>query len=112
MIDLFTVDFNGLDNDQRYSAIVDFARAQPAESNKHDFKLIWNNDALKDIAAFANTFGGLLIIGVEKNQADPEAKVTGVPTNIELTTGIASSIATNIAPTPSYDIMECIKPEE
>src|SRR5437762_8519760 len=112
MIDLFTTDFNGLTNDNRYSAIVDFARAQPTESNRHDFKLVWNNDTLKDIAAFANTFGGILIIGVEKNQSDFQAKVTGVPSTSELMTGIASAIATNIAPTPSYDIMECHKPDE
>ncbi len=30
----------------------------------------------------------------------------------ELTTGIASAIATNISPAPSYDIMECYKPGE
>jgi len=112
MIDLFSSDFIGLNNDQRYSAIVDFARVQPLESNRHDFKLIWNNDGLKDVAAFANTFGGILVIGVEKNQSDPEAKVSGVESNSELTTGIASAIATNISPTPSYDIMECHKTGE
>jgi hypothetical protein len=112
MIDLFTSDFNSLTNDTRYSAIADFARAQPAESNRHDFKLIWTNETIKDVAAFANTFGGILVIGVEKNQSRPEAKLIGVASNLELTTGIASAIATNISPTPSYDIMECHKPDD
>jgi len=112
MTDLFTDDFESLSNDQRYSAIADFTGAQPNESNRHDFKVIWANDALKDVAAFANTFGGLLIIGVEKNQKDAIAKVIGVSSNSELTTGIASAIATNISPTPSYDVMECYKPGE
>ncbi len=112
MVDLFTEEFGNLGNDQRYSAIVAFARAQPSESNRHDFKTIWANDAVKDVAAFANTFGGILIVGVEKNRNDPEAKLTGVKSNAELTTGIASSIATNISPTPAYDIMECYKPGE
>jgi hypothetical protein len=112
MIDLFTAEFNNLNDDQRYSAIVALAQTQPAESNRHDFKVIWTNEALKDVAAFANTFGGILIIGVEKNQRDPEAKVVGVTSNSELATGIASSIATNISPTPSYDIMECNKSGE
>lgn len=53
-----------------------------------------------------------MIIGVEKNQSHSEAKVIGVTSTSELTTGIASSIATNISPTPSYDIMECHKPGE
>src|SRR5258708_31528759 len=110
MMDLFKEKFENLNNDQRYSAIAAFAQAQPSESNRHDFKVIWANDAVKDVAAFANTFGGIFIIGVEKNQNDSEAKVIGVKSNSELTTGIASSIATNISPTPSYDIMECHKP--
>jgi hypothetical protein len=49
---------------------------------------------------------------VEKNQSDPEAKVVGVTSNSELMTGIASAIATNISPTPSYDITECYKTGE
>jgi hypothetical protein len=112
LLDLFTADFNSLGNDARYSAVADFARAQPVESNRHDFKTVWNNDTLKDVAAFANTFGGILVIGIEKGQADAEAKLVGVMSASELTTGIASAIATNISPTPSYDIMECHKPGE
>jgi len=110
MIDLFTVDFDGLSNEQRYSAIVEFARAQPGESNRHDFKAIWADDTVKDVAAFANSFGGVLVIGVRKGQKDVEASVGGVPSSSEIATGIASSIATNISPTPSFDIMECHKP--
>ncbi len=112
MVDLFAAEFGSLNNDQRYSAIAAFAEAQPTESNRHDFKLVWTNDAVKDVAAFANTFGGILIVGVEKNQNHSEAKLAGVTSNRELTTGIASSIATNISPTPSYDIMECHKTGE
>jgi Putative DNA-binding domain len=112
MTDLFTTELNGLTNEQRYFAIADFAQSQPNESNRHDFKSVWTNDAIKDVAAFANTFGGLLVIGVEKNQYDVQAKMVGVTSPSELTTRIASAIATNISPTPSYDIMECYKPGE
>jgi hypothetical protein len=111
-LDLFTVEFSALSNDQRYSAITSFAQAQPTESNRHDFKSVWTNDAIKDVAAFANTFGGILVIGVEKNQNDHTARVVGVTPSSELTTGIASAIATNISPTPSYDIMECYQPTD
>src|SRR5258708_23984682 len=107
MVDLFSADFNTLTNDSRYSAIADFALAQPVESNRHDFKTIWNNDTLKDVAAFANTFGGILVIGVEKGQNATQATLVGLTSNSELSTGIASSIPTNISPTPSYDIMQC-----
>jgi hypothetical protein len=111
-LDLFTVEFGTINNDQRYSAITSFAQAQPTESNRHDFKSIWANDTIKDVAAFANTFGGILVIGVEKNQTDHTARVAGVASASELTTGIASAIATNISPTPPYDIMECHDPTD
>lgn len=112
MADLFTVDFNQLGNNARYTAIDDFARALPTEGGRHDFKRIWNDETLKDVAAFANTFGGLLIIGVEKGQKGVQASLIGVESDTELTTRIASSIATNISPNPSYDIAECHKPGE
>ncbi len=112
MLDLFTADFNSLTNYALFSAIADFARAQPGESYRHDFKSIWNSDTLKDVAAFANTFGGILIIGVNKNQKDIEAKLIGESSSSERKTVIASAIATNISPTPSYDIAECYKPDE
>src|ERR1700690_800702 len=110
MTDLFTADLNSLDNGARYSAIAAFAQAQPTESNRHDFKTLWNNEALKDVAAFANTFGGILIIGIQKGQTDVAAILGGVESNSELTTGIASAIATNISPNPSFDIVECYEP--
>lgn len=112
IVDLFTADLNVLSNDARYSVIADFARAQPTESNRHDFKTLWNNETLKDVAAFANTFGGVLVIGVQKGQTDVEATLVGVNSTSELSTGIASAIATNISPNPSCDIVECFKPNE
>lgn len=112
MPDLFSVDYAGLSNDYLYTSVVQLALAQPNESNRHDYKTVWNNDAIKDVVAFANTFGGILIIGVEKNKKDNQAKLVGVVSSSELTTGIASAIATNISPTPSYDIAECHGPED
>ena len=96
----------------RYAATASLAQAQPTESNRHDFKTVWTNDAIKDVAAFANTFGDLLVIGVEKNQSDHTARVAGVQSKSELTTGIASAIATKISPTPPYNIMECHDPTD
>lgn len=112
MIDLFTADFVQLQNDDLYNAIAEFADVSPNESNRHDFKLQWNNETIQDVAAFANTFGGLLFIGIEKGQNDLHATLRGVPSNSELTTGIATAISTNISPTPVYDIAECYKPDE
>jgi Putative DNA-binding domain len=66
MTDLFTADFTSLSNEMRYSAIADFAQALPFESSRHDFKETWGPKVVEDVAAFANTFGGILIIGVKK----------------------------------------------
>jgi len=110
MIDLFTADFQQLDNDALYNAIAEFARVSPNESNRHDFKLQWTNETMQDVAAFANTFGGLLFVGIAKGQNDAHATLVGVESDAELTTGIAMAISTNISPTPVYDIAECYKP--
>jgi Putative DNA-binding domain len=112
MIDLFTTDFQRLENDILYNAIAEFARVSPNESNRHDFKLQWSDAAIQDVAGFANTFGGLLLIGIEKGQTDIHAVMRGVDTGSELSTGIAMAISTNISPTPIYDIAECYKPGE
>lgn len=112
MIDLFTADLDRLQNDDLYNAIEEFARVSPNESNRHDFKTKWTNSAIEDVAAFANTFGGLLFIGIEKGQNDLQARLCGVVTTSEMTTSIAMAISTNISPTPIYDIAECYKPEE
>jgi hypothetical protein len=112
MIDLFTADLNRLPNETLYAAILDLAKAQPNESNRHDFKSQWTSDAVKHVAAFANTFGGLLLVGLTKGSADLEATAVGVSSTSEIVTGIASSIATSISPTPSFDIAECNKPDE
>jgi hypothetical protein len=112
MIDLFTAEFDRLKNDDLYNAIAEFARVSPNESNRHDFKLQWTSETVQDVAAFANTFGGLLLIGIEKGQNDVQPLLRGVAAASELTTGIAMAISTNVSPTPVYDIAECYKPGE
>jgi hypothetical protein len=112
MIDLFTSSFASLSNDELFSAISELAKNQPVETTHHDFKLLWNNETLKDVAAFANTLGGLLILGVEKNSKSLVANLSGIRVTGELVTGIANAIATNISPTPQCDIVECFEPSD
>jgi Putative DNA-binding domain len=112
MIDLFTASFGILTNDELFFAISELAKNQPGESARHDFKLVWTSDTLKDVAAFSNTFGGLLILGVAKNSKSSLASMDGIRSPKEITTGVASSIATNISPTPEYDIIECFDPAD
>jgi predicted HTH transcriptional regulator len=76
-----------------------------------DYKREWGESALKTVAAFANTFGGLLFVGVEEDQGRPTS-IPGITTTKEEKTRIASSIAANISPTPSFDITECALPTD
>jgi len=107
---LFTDDLSGLKNDELFEAIVDFATAQPIEGWRHDYTEKWEDAGLKNIAAFANTFGGLLIVGVKKGKKDVACGFPGVETDSEYKTRIASAIAANISPVPSYSIFECHQP--
>jgi len=106
-IDLFTDDLSAATNDELYSAIESFARANANEGWRHDFTLEWCDSALKKVAAFANTFGGVLLVGVKKEKTDLVCGMRGVDSPSEYKTGIASSIAANISPTPSYEVYEC-----
>jgi hypothetical protein len=109
--ELLTSDLNGLTNDQLYAAIVSFATTQPCEGWRHDYTETWDEEsALAKIAAFANTFGGVLIVGIRKRKSDPSCQIVGVPSTTEYKTKIASSIGANLSPTPFYEIFESHPP--
>lgn len=100
-----------------YSTIEAFCRMKesiedrPQEGYQLEFKRQWNQGALRDVAGFANTFGGILIVGVEEESAKPKS-IVGEQSKGEFKTRIASSIASNISPTPQYDIGECALPSD
>ena len=57
------------------------------EGEEVEFKRQWTDQALEDVAAFANTGGGTLFIGVEDNGdvagvADPKAEVQRIANTI------------------------------
>jgi hypothetical protein len=113
--DLFKDDFSRLSSSEVFQAIETFTRMsepiqnRPRESFVLDFKAQWVDSALCTVAAFAHAFGGLLIVGVSEKDAQPD-QLVGVESAGELKTSIASSIATNISPPPSYEIAECSLP--
>lgn len=84
---------------------------QPIEGWRHDYTEQWGDSSLMKIAAFANTFGGVLVVGVKKGQKDVTCEVSGVESDSEYKTRIASSIAANISPVPSYEVFECHRPD-
>ena len=111
-VDLYKDDFSRIADADVFRAIEAFTRisepmdVRPRESFVLDFKEDWSERALHTVAGFAHTFGGLLIVGVSENKGQPD-KIVGVDSPGELKTRIASSIATNISPTPPYEIAEC-----
>lgn len=108
--DLFTDDLSALGNDDLFAAIQEFANIQQTEGWRHDYTEQWDESSLKNVAAFANTFGGLLIVGVKKGKRDVAPALVGVQSESEYKTRIASAIAANISPVPSYNIFECLMP--
>jgi len=116
-VDLYKDDFARLADAEIFQAIEAFTRitepiaVRPRESFVLDFKEEWGDKALRTVAGFAHTFGGLLIIGVSENDAQPN-ELVGEESASELKTRIASSIGTNISPTPSYEIAECNHPSK
>jgi len=114
-IDLYKDDFSRLADADVFRAIEAFTRisepiaVRPRESFVLDFKEEWGDRALRTVAGFAHTFGGLLIVVVSEKDAQPD-QLVGVESVGELKPSIASSIATNISPTPPYEIAECNHP--
>ena len=87
------------------------ADIRPQENFQLDYKKEWGDTGLKTVAAFANTLGGLLFVGVEEQDLRPTA-MSGVLSTREEKTRIASSIAANVSPSPSFDIAECVLPSD
>jgi hypothetical protein len=116
-IDLYKDDLAAFSDQELYVAVEAFTGvARPAADRTQegyllDFKEAWSERALRTVAAFANTFGGILLVGVSEQQGRADQLVGIATQRKELKTSIASSIATNIVPTPPYEIREVIFPQ-
>ena len=111
-VDLFSADYSRLADSDIYTAIAEFTRQnllpndRAQEGYTVDFKEKWSERALRVVAAFANTFGGIIIIGVSEDGGRAKDLV-GENSKGELKTRLASSIAASISPTPNFEIAEC-----
>ncbi len=113
--DLYRDDLGAISGTDLFLAIEAFCRIRepiadrPQEDYRLDFKQEWNEKVLRVVASFANTFGGMLFIGISEERGKPK-EIIGVQSQSEIKTRIASSIASNISPTPPYEIGECTLP--
>lgn len=114
-VNLYTADLASLGGTELYEAMRDLLRLSEPPSDRLsegwtlDYKEQWSDDMLKHAAAFANTFGGLLLVGVSEKDGKPQ-DIVGVELRSELKTQIASSISANISPPPAFEIAECTHP--
>jgi Putative DNA-binding domain len=116
-IDFYKDDLSAPEDKDLFAAIEVFTRIALPQTERTqegyllDFKALWNDTALKAVAAFANTFGGILVIGVSDKDGRAD-DIVGVPSQRhELKTRIASMIASNISPTPPYEIRDVAFPD-
>jgi len=83
-LDLYRDDLGAVAASDLHAAIEQFTRiAQPPQDRLEegyliDFKQEWGDDTIKSVAAFANTFGGILLVGVTE-QAGRADRIIGVP---------------------------------
>jgi len=116
-IDLYKDNLNTGSDADLFAAIEIFIRpsSPPPDRTQEgyllDFKANWSDSALRTVAAFANTFGGLLFVGVSEQQGRADQIVGILSPRQELKTSIASSIASNISPTPPYEIRDILFPD-
>src|ERR1700722_9800945 len=107
-LDLFGADFSRISGTDLYTAIVEFTRCnlplehRTSEGYTVDFKEKWSDKSLRVVAAFANTFGGIIIVCVSAVSGKPD-RIVGEESKGELKTRLASAIAGSITPWSSSE---------
>ena len=119
--DLYQDDLRSIPGPKLYEAIRAFTLTdrpldeRPREGYFLDFKEDLTEDSKKrflhSAAGFANTFGGLLLLGVSEKDGRPE-NLVGLVAQGELTTQVASLLASNLFPCPPLNIGECQLPTD
>jgi hypothetical protein len=115
--DLYSADLRAIPGSELYRAVLEFVRLElplddrPREGYLLDFKEEVSDRFLHTVAAFANTFGGMLIVGVSEDNGRPK-NIVGIGASGELKTRVASVIASNLFPCPPFEIAECDIPND
>lgn len=90
-----------------FEDVSNFCNEQIRESINLDYKKDFPNDLEKTIAAFANTMGGLIIIGVDESDGKPKLPVEGLEYKEGLSERITNIILSNIYPPIFPEIQVC-----
>lgn len=90
-----------------YQDVVDFCTQQYRENIHFDYKQDIDASLAKTIAAMANTWGGLIVIGVKDEDSKPKLPVIGIPYKEHLREQINNIILGNITPPVFPEIQVC-----
>lgn len=90
-----------------YQDVVDFCNKQIKESVNLDYKQDFPADLEKTIAAFANTQGGVIIIGVADKDGTPKLPVSGLKYQKGLSERVTSIVLANIYPPVIPEVQVC-----
>jgi hypothetical protein len=96
-----------------FNDVVDFLNLGIAENTMLDYKMMLpkNNEKFaKTIAAFANSMGGTVVIGVKDEHDKPRPPFTGIPFHQKIRGQIESIIQDYIDPVVFVDIATCKDP--
>lgn len=90
-----------------YTDVIDFCNEQIPENLSLDYKLEIDANLVKTISAMANTWGGIIILGVEDNDSKPLLPVRGIPYKEHTREQINNLILGNITPPILPEVQIC-----
>ncbi len=91
-----------------WTTVEEFCAQGVPEGAYLDYKVDYPNDLAKTIAAMANTFGGVIVIGVdERADSRPQTPVAGVPLLPGLAERVTNIVLTNITPPVFPEVAVC-----
>jgi hypothetical protein len=96
-----------------FEDVIEFLKKGVAENTMLDYKLMLPHDNekfAKTIAAFANSMGGTVIIGVKDGHDKPLPPFTGMPFHAKIRGQIESIIQDHIDPVVFVDVATCKDP--
>lgn len=95
--------------DIEWNDVVDFCNQRIQEGATLDYKKDFPNNLQKTIAAFANTMGGIILIGVDEDQENkPKNPIDGIPFERGISEKIMNIILSNITPPIIPEIQICV----
>lgn len=114
-IDLFNADLDNItfSDIELFTGILRPKNERPPEGIRLDYKADMPDDLGKIVIAFANTYGGIIILGVEEAEYSPNGKkqkqnvpvaIPGIKKGGDIKSRITNMIVTTVYPRPHFSI--------